>query len=375
MTEIANYPCTGCGCICDDVTLHVEEGRIVDTVNACQRGREYLLAANVDGEAVPIEVAIDQAAHLLAAAKLPLIAGATHATVEAQRAAIELADVAGACVDFGGPSERLFPDVGSATCSLGEIMNRADVVFVWRDRPHETHPRWRERYFRGQRVVVIGDDDTAKSLDADEFVSLDERDEFAALWHLRAAIRGRPIPSPWNWLAESLMTARPSVLLFGGNGRALEAAHALAADLNDFTRAYVVTLAGPGNPVGATQVLTWQTGYPAAVGLHRGYPRSFGREYSAERLIVRRECDLIVTIGIPTVATGNVTHITIAADPNVAATVAIPCASFPVSTAGTIFRSDGIALPLRVASPSSRPADFQVLRGIAQRLRMTRSGG
>jgi formylmethanofuran dehydrogenase subunit B len=50
------------------------------------------------------------------------------------------------------------------------------------------------------------------------------------------------------------------------------------------------------------------------------------------------------------------------------ATVAIVAAPFPISTAGTIFRMDGISLPLPLAIPTSVPAEFAVLSQFVARL-------
>lgn len=382
MTEIADYPCTGCGCACDDITLTVEGGRVVGAANACERGQRYLLCgqedaatATIDGRPATVDAAIGRAAELLAAAKFPLVTGLTHCTVDAQRAAVAIADAAGGCIDFGGPAERLFPDIGSVTCSLGEMMNRADVIVLWCGRPHETHPRWRERYFRGQHVIAVGDEETARANAANEFIPMAQRDGFAALWAVRAAVRGRSAGAPWARLARRLQSARCGVILFGGSGRALEAAHGLAADVNDHTRCYVVALPDAGNATGALQVLTWQTGYATGVGLHRGFPRSFGRECSAQRVIARSEADLIVAVGGTTGMAGSTPQIHIAPAQVESVDVFVPCAAFPVRTGGTIFRGDGIPLALPLASPSSRPADFQVLSRIAQRLRTMRGGG
>src|SRR5438132_7576829 len=42
---------------------------------------------------------------------------------------------------------------------------------------------------------------------------------------------------------------------------------------NEFTRFYAKPMRGHGNVTGADNVVSWQTGYPFGVSLHRGYPR------------------------------------------------------------------------------------------------------
>src|SRR5205814_452567 len=63
--------CTVCGCVCDDLRLTVEGGRIVRAEGACQLAEPWLLAQNQRcppvariGEAeAPLEAALDRAAH------------------------------------------------------------------------------------------------------------------------------------------------------------------------------------------------------------------------------------------------------------------------------------------------------------------------
>jgi formylmethanofuran dehydrogenase subunit B len=166
--------------------------------------------------------------------------------------------------------------------------------------------------------------------------------------------------------------------------RAVEAAHGLATDLNAFTRFYVRALPRPENSVGAEQVLTWQTGFPAAVGLSAGFPRSFGSEFSAEDALARHQADVALLVGddslenlskparehlrgIPVVALSS--RITSLPTPaNVAITTSI-CAN---PSGATAFRIDGVALPVRRAYSSSFPDDFQVLQRIETAVRRKR---
>jgi formylmethanofuran dehydrogenase subunit B len=48
-----------------------------------------------------------------------------------------------------------------------------------------------------------------------------------------------------------------------------------------------------------------------------------------------------------------------------AATVAIPVAAFGLSTAGDVYRSDGVALPLQAAVASLLPSSAKVLEKLA----------
>ena len=39
--QTQHVTCLGCGCACDDIAVHVQDGRIVEAANACALGREW----------------------------------------------------------------------------------------------------------------------------------------------------------------------------------------------------------------------------------------------------------------------------------------------------------------------------------------------
>src|SRR5438093_4003730 len=152
---IKDATCTFCGCVCDDIDLTVEGSRITKAKNACVLGKAWFLdhqgdetrpEAFIGGSPASTEEAIAEAARLLATARYPIVYGLSDTTSEAQRVAVELADLIGACLDTTtsvchGPSGIAFQAVGEATCTLGEIKNRADLLLFWGGNPAESHPR------------------------------------------------------------------------------------------------------------------------------------------------------------------------------------------------------------------------------------------
>src|SRR5262249_59810491 len=76
----------------------------------------------------------------------------------------------------------------------------------------------------------------------------------------------------------------------------VEAALALARDLNEFTRFYAKPMRGHGNVTGADNVVSWQTGYPFGVSLGRGYPRFNPGEFTTSDTPARREPDAALTL-------------------------------------------------------------------------------
>jgi len=47
-TIVTNATCTSCGCLCDDIDLHTEDGRIVRAERACRLGREWFFGYHGD---------------------------------------------------------------------------------------------------------------------------------------------------------------------------------------------------------------------------------------------------------------------------------------------------------------------------------------
>jgi formylmethanofuran dehydrogenase subunit B len=349
--------------------------------------------ALIDGRPVGLAEAIDRAATILKAARCPLIYGLASLTCESQRAAVALADRAGACVDVAGASPApLFPDLGTISCTLGEMKNRADLIVFWGGQPDVTHPRLvRELAFgRVGRFVQTGWGTQSTIIVSSRTAAA----SFAALWFLRALVQGQAVDkniSPvggapfaeWQLIANRLRQCKYGVLIIDPaecGPRAVEAAHGLATDLQAVTRFSVLSVRPPGNGVGAEQVLTWQTGYPSAVGLHAGYPRSFGAEFGADRLLARGETDAALMVGIndmdnlSSAARAHLGRIpVIALSPQITslpipAKIAITTSICAAPGGSTAFRLDGVALPLRPTISTSFPDDFQVLQRVGQAL-------
>ena len=108
VTVVKNATCTFCGCVCDDMELHAEGDRIVKTKRACGLGEAWFKNhtaehvypdALVDGRPATVDEAIEAAAGYLYEANMPLVYGLSNITCEAQRAAVELAEMVGGVVD------------------------------------------------------------------------------------------------------------------------------------------------------------------------------------------------------------------------------------------------------------------------------------
>ena len=370
----------------------------------------------VNGRACSFEEAVAAAAELLGAARLPLVYGLVESTVEAQQGAVRLADLLGAILDTASsPAHRAsldaFERVGLLTASLGEVRRRANLIVFWACDPERLHPGFVERYApartgRTRLAVDLGDARGPQGIE--ERLALPEGGEVDALLVLRAFVRGRRVEAAvaaraglpleaLRALATRLTSCGHGALLHDGDpmpeGRDAERAHALALlvrDVHGNARMRQVCVRAADNAVGAENVLTWQTGFPASVSFAGGYPRYGPGEFSAERSLARREVDAVLVVGalpsshlsddamnhlgrLPVVQVGGRE-----ATGDSRARVFFPAAPFR-ETPGGVFRMDGVALRQVPAGEDSAahdlPTEATVLNRLAERVEQRRSGG
>jgi formylmethanofuran dehydrogenase subunit B len=422
---VEDATCTFCGCVCDDIELHVRGNKIEKARRACVLGTAWFLnheiedcpSCLIDGKPASVEAGIERAAQLLVAARYPLVYGLSDTTSEAQRVAVALADWIGGNIDSTssvchGPSGMAVQGVGEVTCTLGEVRNRGDLIIFWGANPAESHPRHFTRYSlmpkgmflpngRKDRTCVIVDVRKTKSAKAaDIFLQIKPRADFEAIWALRALVAGveldpdlverqtgQPL-SAWQDLAQRMKQAKFGVIFFGmgltmtrGKHANTEALLTLTRDLNKYTRFTCKPNRGHGNVTGADNVVTWRTGYPFGVNLGRGYPRFNPGEYTASDMLARGETDAALIIAADPLANFNErarAHLMsipyIALDPKQTPTtrhaaVSFHVAAYGINVSGTVYRMDDVPIPLRPAFESPHPSDYTVLKGIEKRVR------
>jgi formylmethanofuran dehydrogenase subunit B len=426
---VKDATCTFCGCVCDDIDLTVEGNRITKAKNACVLGKAWFFEHQADesrpealigGAPASVDEALGEAARLLAGARYPVVYGLSDTTVEAQRAAVELADLLGACLDTTtsvchGPSGIAFQTIGEATCTLGEIKNRADLLVFWGGNPAESHPRHFTKFSvtpkgmfvpRGRKdryVVLVDVRRTPSARAADLFLQVRPRKDFELLWALRALVKGVEVDpgieaetgvplATLTALVDRMKRAKYGVFLFGmglsmTRGKHYNAAAilALARDLNQHTRFVAKPMRGHGNVTGADNVVSWSTGYPFGVNLGRGYPRFNPGEFTTVDLLSQGEADAALIIAadpaanFPQPAIEHLKRIPIVVlDPQLSDTARIARVSFTtavysINVGGTVYRMDDVPIRLRPALPSRYRSDEDILRGLAQRVRALRA--
>ena len=184
-------------------------------------------------------------------------------------------------------------------------------------------------------------------------------------------------------LAVRMKACRFGVVFFGLGLSMTGAAHhnveallLLVRDLNEHAHFFARRMRMQGDVTGADTVLLWQTGYPFGVNLARGYPRYNPGEFTADDILARGDVDACLFVGsegaarfsgaalshlrrIPTISLDHPT-----AEPCWPATVRFTTAVYGVHRPGTVYRMDGVPVPLRPFLPIGYPTDADVLTGI-----------
>lgn len=400
--------CLGCGCVCDDIEVTVERGRITEARHACQLGTAWFgdevlpARAQVDGNDRPVSEVLDAATAVLTTARRPLIYLAADISCEAQREGIACADILHASLQSltsatAMPAMLAAQERGRAGATLGEIRNRADVMLFWGVDPAMRYPRYWRRYApepagmfvpegrRSRRVIAVDIGARRGPEEADERVQLTPATEIATLTLMSSMLAAVPVPDTTasiqaRGLAQQLAGARYAVIVADAEAEGADAgsslrAHALAGlaqALNHSTRGALSLLRGGGNRSGADGVLTAQTGYPAAVDFRGGYPA-----YTPHRALAAIDSDAVLIVGaadrlpsahaealasVPAViigprATVRRLHTTAAIDTGIAG----------IHSAGTAVRMDDVPIPLH-ALLSGPPDAAAICRELRERL-------
>ncbi|MGH7505320.1 MAG: hypothetical protein ACRELX_06700, partial [Longimicrobiales bacterium] len=343
-----------------------------------------------DAPAAELDAAADAAATLLLGARFPLVYGFERATVEAQRIAVEIADLTGAAIDPASAAAHVLALqwIGQVTATLGEVRSRPDLVIYWGIDPDSAHAGFRARYTTPARgappratfAVDVGE--ARGPVEVDARFAVRAHDEIEVLWALRTRMRKRRVEllpgEAWleprlEELVARLRGSRYVVVFYDAcpppsqrDPMRAFALTALAIDARPITRLRIIGVRRPGNAVGAETVLAWQTGFPRAVSFGHGHPRYGPGEFTAERLLAHGEADvaLLVTADpardlspaavaglerIPTIVIGED-----GAWSSRSTRVRFTTPDFDAVT-GSVYRMDGV--PLRRRAPGVTAAD------------------
>ena len=414
--------CPGCGCLCDDLDISVEDGRIVEVDNVClwggskffnapkfhlQKERHRLRHPQIRErrrwETVPYEAALGQAAEILAGARRPVIYGLTNSGSWAQEAALGLARQLRARLEpadlaFRFPYYRSLQRHGLFWASLEVIRDEAETVLFWGANPLHSCPRHVVRYslFARGRFTERGVEErqtaavdiyrTEMARFCPLFVKVEPGQEIRLLDGIIATLGGQESAhrvKGTKRLAKFLARSEYAVIFCGRGasyGPALEIFDGLArlaSLLNQRGRCVLFPLAGEFNSTGLWHLLLRELGSPGAPDF--GHPQGLRLDPAP---VDFREVDAVLATGadllwnlpdeeardlrrrqVPLVVLSPFANRTAAQ-----ARVILPVALSGVETPEVAYRMDGLPVALGQVLPAAAPPDHQVLEDLRRLL-------
>lgn len=430
MTVITDALCPFCGCLCDDLTIVVEDNKITDVKQACKLGSAKIMGhhrieapmmrkdKNSEFTEVSYEEAINEAAKILSNSKRPLLYGWASAVCEVHKKGILLAEELGAIIDntatvCHAPSTLAVHEKGLPSATLGQIKNRADVIVFWGSNPVHAHPRHMGRYSvfakglfsekgrKGRKVIVVDVRKTDTANMADEFVQLEQGSDYLVISALRAILSGHADVVPetvggvpkeqLNKMVDLLKTGKFVGIFFGmgltqskSRYKNIDNAISLVTELNAFTKCVITPMRGHYNVTGFGNVCAWETGFATAVDFARGAPYYNPGETAANDVLTRKETDAAMIIAgdagahFPADSVRHLARIPVVQiDPywnptTEVANVVIPVAICGVEVEGTAYRMDGVSLRMRKMIEPTHPPDTEILEKITERVKVLR---
>jgi formylmethanofuran dehydrogenase subunit B len=422
--------CSFCGCLCDDINVEVEEGKIKRVRHACRLGSSKILGhgrikapmIRRGGELcmVSYQEAYDRAAEILLRAQKPLLYGWASTVCEAQKKGILLAEEVGGVLDSTatvchGPSVIGIEEKGLPGATLGQVKNRADTIVFWGCNPAEAHPRHSLRYSSnvcgrftpegraGRKIVVVDVRETRTSKNADKTVIIQPGTDYEVISALRMLVAGKSDVVPdevggvpkaeLDGLAKTLLAARFGAVFFGlgithsrGRYKNIDNALSLVTELNSHTKFVIMPMRGHYNVGGIGQVLAWSSGFPMSVDFTRNAPYFNPGETAACDLLAKADTDAALIIAadaasnFPRAAVEALAKIpVIQIDPyenptTLISEVVIPSAIAGVEVEGTAYRMDGMALRMRKLVDTSYPSDEEILSHILESVHRLQRG-
>lgn len=265
----------------------------------------------IRGNPATIDAAAEEAARLLAASRMPVIAG-LGTDVAGARAAIRLARRIGGAVDHMH-ADALLRDLdvmresGMMVTTPNEARLRADLLLLvgggltqaWPDLAQRLleAPKGRER-----RAVWLCGGAEAETVDAAARIGGGADELPVLLANLRALCGGRPagnVAAAVAALAADLVRVKFGVAVWSSatlDALTIEMLCGLVKDLNAATRFSGLPLAPPDDAAAVLEVSGWSTGFPPRSGFARGLPEHDPWRFDAARLVDSGEADCAVWI-------------------------------------------------------------------------------
>ncbi|MBN1194648.1 MAG: formylmethanofuran dehydrogenase subunit B [Methanomicrobiaceae archaeon] len=428
---VTDVVCPFCGTLCDDLEVSVTDDgkKILDVYNACAIGAEKFLHSQAsdritrprmqdeDGnwKDVSYDEAVEYTAKILADAKKPLMYGWSSTNCESQAVGTQIGEVTGAIMDntatvCHGTTLIAVQDVGIPSCTLGEVVNRADRIVFWGCNPAHAHPRHMSRYsiyprgfFTGKgqksrKLVVIDPRCTDTSKLADYHLQIEQGRDYELFDAFRVAFKGEKLPDTVAGIpkktiyevAETMKSGRFGIIFFGmgvtqslSKNHNIDAAISVTRDLNDYSKWSIMPMRGHYNVTGSGEVWGWLHGFPFALDLSRGFARYNPGDTTSNDLLRRDEVDAVFVLGSDPGAHfpfGSVKKIwglpSVCIDPHITPTSAVcklhvPVAFVGVETGGCAYRMDNVPIECRkvVEPPEGMLTDEEFLKKVLTRVK------
>ncbi|MHA2404838.1 MAG: formylmethanofuran dehydrogenase subunit B [Candidatus Kariarchaeaceae archaeon] len=418
--EISDVICPGCGVLCDDIKVKLKDNAVVTNYNTCSKGNAKFLDITTNRllkptimtdetiKEIDLDSALSRTAEILVNAESPLLYGWSATTCEAQRLGIQLSQEISGIVDSTssfchGVSLSTLLECSWSTATLGEVMNRADVILYWGSNPIESHPRHMSRYstvprgiFRqagkDERTVVVIDIRKTRTANiADRFLEFEPNQDFEIISVMRSLLNGYSpkIESVANVslkeverLLELIKEANFCTIFFGlgllmSAGTYHNVANLLSfvAELNQFAKVVAIPMIGHYNMIGFNHVCGWLTGFPYGIDFRKKDPMFNPGETTTVELLQKKEIDAMLCIAsdpvstLPYSLTSYLKEIPlICCDVKNTPTtrisdIVIPVALSGIEVSGTAYRMDSVPLYMKsiVSPPDGILSDEMIL--------------
>jgi formylmethanofuran dehydrogenase subunit B len=411
--------CPGCSCLCDDLDVTLEDGRIVSVANVCLWGagkflstkkfhtkspRGRVTACEVRrqgcGRQAPYEEALEEAAGILAKARRPLVYGLTNIGTGAQRAALKLARKLGARLEpadlsFMAPFYAALKAHGLFWAPLEVIRDEADTVLFWGANPLHSAPRhlvryavfargrFTERGLEDRRVAAVDIHKTELGRFCRPFVKVKPGRELALAAELQARLDGgaageKPVRGAAE-LADFLTQATYGVMFvgrgasYGAGWEMMDRLAALAARLNQERPFAFLPLPGDFNSAGLYHLLLRELGHPGApdFGAQEAVSHDTPVDFGEVDAILVAGADLLWFMPADQIQDLQRRQVPLVVlSPLVNRTTAQARVLFPVALDGVeaeeeAYRLDGLPVPLTAVTSCPWPATRRVLDDLA----------
>lgn len=405
---MVNLVCPGCGSLCDDIKIEIQDNRICRIENVCARGAAFLYALDnparrakclVAGQEVSLEEAVEVARRFLREAKMPLIFGLDNSTLATQSKAIQLARKLKGNIDdsssfsYGGLIQSLLEGF-LASCPLSQIKDKADLLVYWGSNPLHSHPRHLCKYSYYSyteydeagwvpkvNMACIEVRDTELSGICKPVFRLSPGEDGDFVQKILRALENNEESQEAKAFCDLVKNSRACVIFCG-----LGLAHSLNGSFQLFnemirkfsqqTRVSVIPMIEEVNMLGFNKTLRKETGYINKVSFYDGI--AHGREFSFLQQIYARlpDCILIVSSDPLSVLpapldkhlkeTKVICLSSLATLTTEVADVVIPTAAPGLESSGSVIRMDGEEVNLVQVKESSFPSEEEVLEQLLE---------